>query len=104
MNKISYIWKIVKDRWSRPYDSIILRFNTKAEEGNPLVWRIFINDVEHLASEFEIHGYVYDVKSQEKGIEKYNVGCQGRVRWVGSKAVIITAKKEKMFLNMICGY
>jgi len=94
MNKIVYIWNIIKDRWVRPYDNIILRFNTKASQDSELVWRVFINGVEHLANGFEIHGYVYDVKSQEKGIEKYNVGCQGRVRWVGSKAVIITAKKE----------
>lgn len=93
MNKIFYIWKILKDRWIRPYDNIILRFNTKAIEGDPLVWRIFINNVEHLASEFEIHGYVYNVNSEELGIVKYNVGCIGRVRWEGTKAVIITPRK-----------
>ena len=94
MSKINYIWKIVKDRWVRPYDDIILRFNTKAEAGNPLLWRIFINDVEHLASSFEVHGYMYDAMTYEYDVKKYNVGCKGRVRWDGSKAVIITAPKE----------
>jgi len=26
MKKIRYIWSIVKDRWMKPYDDIILRF------------------------------------------------------------------------------
>jgi len=94
MNKLNYIWKIIKDRWVRPYDEIILRFNTKAEPGNPLVWRVFVNEVPHLASNFEVHGYMYDVISYEGDVKKYNVGCKGRVRWDGTKAVIITAQKE----------
>jgi hypothetical protein len=94
MNKLFYIWKIVKDRWLRPYDNIILRFNTKAEEGNPLVWRIFVNGVEHLASGFEVYGYMHDVTSYEGDVKKYNVGCKGRVRWEGTKASILTSKKE----------
>jgi hypothetical protein len=94
MNKLNYLWKIIKDRWVRPYDEIILRFNTKAEPGNPLVWRVFVNGVPHLASNFEVHGYMYDVMSYEGDVKKYNVGCKGRIRWDGTKAVIITAQKE----------
>lgn len=94
MNKLTYVWKIAKDRWLRPYDEIILRFNTKAKPDSQLIWRVFINEVEHLASGFEIHGYMYDVISYEYDIKKYNVGCKGRVRWNGTKAIIITAKKE----------
>lgn len=94
MSKVIYLWKILKDRWMRPYDDIILRFNTKAPQGDPLVWRVFVNGVERLASSFEIHGYVHDVISQEKEVTKFNVGCKGRVRWEDSKAVIITAKKQ----------
>jgi hypothetical protein len=99
MSKLTYIWKIVKDRWLRPYDEIILRFNTKAEEGSPLIWRVFVNGVEHLSSGFEVHGYVYDVVSYERDIKKYNVGCKGRVRWEGTKAVILTAKKDPDILS-----
>jgi len=94
MNKLTYVWKIAKDRWMRPYDEIILRFNTKAKEGDPLVWRVYINGVEHLASGFEVIGYMYDQISYEGEIKKFNVGCKGRVRWDGTKAVIITAKKQ----------
>jgi hypothetical protein len=93
MKKIKYIWAIVKDRWVRPYDDIILRFNTKAENNDPLVWRIFINGNQTLASDFEIHGYVYAVSSEYDGDTKYNVGCKGRIRWEGTKAIIITARK-----------
>ena len=98
MNKVSFILKIVKDRWLRPYDEIILRFNTKAKEGDPLVWRVFVNGVEHLASSFEIEGWVYDIVSYEGDIKKFNVGCKGRVRWDGSKALIIAARKEPELL------
>jgi hypothetical protein len=94
MKKIIYIWAIVKDRWLKPYDDIILRFNTKAGPNDPLVWRIFINGNQSLASDFEIYGYVYAVSSEHEGETKYNVGCKGRVRWEGTKAIIITARKQ----------
>lgn len=94
MRKLTYIGKIIKDRWLRPYDDIILRFNTKAEGSSPLVWRVFINGNQMLASSFEIHGYVYDIESYENGVKKYNIGCKGRVRWEGTKAIVITAKKS----------
>jgi hypothetical protein len=94
MNKLTLILKIIKDRWLRPYDDIVLRFNTKAGEGNPLVWRVFVNGQEMLASSFEIHGYVYDVISYEGEVKKLNVGCKGRVRWNGSQAIIFASKKQ----------
>lgn len=93
MNKTKYIWKILKDRWFSPYDEIMIRFNTKAEPNNNLVWRIFINGVEHLASGFEIEGYAYDKISDENGITKFNLACFGRVRWRATKAIIIAANK-----------
>ena len=98
MNKIKFIWTILKDRWFRPYDDITVRFNTKAEPGSPLVWRIFINDVEHLASGFEITGYVYDIVNEHQGETKWNLGCKGRVRWYGTKAVIITSRPQNDLL------
>jgi len=94
MNKVVYVLKIAKDRWIRPYDEIVLRFNTKAKKGDPLVWRVFINGVAHLASGFEIHGYMYDVVSYEGDVKKFNVGCRGRVRWDKSKAIIFASKKD----------
>lgn len=94
MSKLKYILTILKDRWLRPYDDIIIRFNTKAKEGDPFVWRVIVNGHEDFATDFEIYGYVYNVNSEEKGITKYNVGCKGRLRWEGNKAIIITAKKN----------
>lgn len=94
MKKVKYIWQILKDRWLKPYDEIILRFNTKAEHGDPLVWRIFINGNQSLASDFEVHGYAYAVSSQYEGDTKYNVGCRGRVRWEGTKAIITAVRKS----------
>jgi len=78
----------------RPYDEIILRFNTKAQPGDHLVWRVFVNGVEHLASGFSITGYASDIVSEENGVTKWNVGCNGRVRWNGTKAEIITPKPQ----------
>lgn len=98
MRKLKYVWKIARDRWLRPYDDIIIRFNTKALEGDTLVWRIIINGNEYLASGFSISGYVEDVKSLENGVTKYNVGCKGRVRWSGSEANIITARPDRDIL------
>lgn len=94
MSKLKYILSIVKDRWAKPYDDIILRFNTKAGPDDPLVWRIFINGNQALASDFELYGYAYAVSSEYDGDTKYNVGCKGRVRWNGTKAIIITCKKQ----------
>jgi hypothetical protein len=94
MNKVTYVWKIAKDRWLRPYDDITIRFNTKAEQNDPFVWRVFVNGVENLATGFEINGWIYDVTSLDGDVVKYNVGCKGRLRWDGTKAVIITTKKE----------
>lgn len=99
MNKLTYVWKIAKDRWLRPYDEIILRFNTKAESGNPLVWRVFVNGTENLASGFEVHGYMYDITSYEHDVKKYNVGCKGRVRWEGTRAIIIASDKTPDVFN-----
>lgn len=98
MRKIKYIYSILKDRWFHPYDDIILRFNTKAEKGDPLVWRIFINGNQSLASDFEIYGYVYAVSSEYEGDTKYNVGCKGRVRWYGTKAIITTSRPQSDIL------
>lgn len=98
MNKFTYVWKIAKDRWLRPYDEIILRFNTKAQPGDPLVWRVFVNGVEHLASGFSITGYIHDIVSEENGVTKWNVGCKGRVRWDGTIANIITSKPQNDIL------
>ena len=94
MNKLTYVLKIAKDRWLKPYDDILIRFNTKAEEGSPLVWRVYVNGVENLASGLEMHGYMYDETSYEAEAKKFNIACKGRLRWDGTKAIILAAKKQ----------
>ena len=93
MTKLVYVWKIALDRWVRPYDEILLRFKTDATDDSPLVWRVFINGVENLASGFEVQGYVCDKISLRGDVKKYNLHCFGRVRWIGTKAVILATKK-----------
>lgn len=93
MNKLIYILRIVKNRWFSPSDKILIRFNTKAAESNPLKWRVFVNGRENLASGFQIHGFVNDEISHEGSQIKYNLSCQGRIRWEGDVAVIFAAKK-----------
>ena len=94
MNKLVYILKILKDRILRPYDDILLRFNTNAKEGDELVWRIFVNGQEHFASGFEISGYINSISSDENGLIKYNIGCKGRVGWYGTYASIFAVKPQ----------
>ena len=70
--------------------NILLRFNTKALENDPLVWRVFIDGEEHLASSFKLIGEMGPVITYESGVKKYNVGCIGKVVWVGTEAVVIS--------------
>ena len=92
MSKIKYLLKILKDRWVRPYDHILIRYNTKALDGDPLIWRVFVNGQENLASEITISGYCQSEASKEGEVVKYNIGCMGRVRWDKTHANIITSR------------
>jgi hypothetical protein len=67
-----------------------VRFNTKND--GVLVWRVFENGVEHLASDVRIIGETYTECTQEHGQTKWNISCQGRMIWVDQVAVIVTGK------------
>jgi hypothetical protein len=71
----------------KPYQKILIRFNTK-NNGSDLVWRIFIDGKEHLASSIKIQGYIYDEKTFSGGEEKMNISCLGNVKWDGTKVKI----------------
>jgi hypothetical protein len=78
--------KFIKDL-VKPYQKILIRFNTKSN-GSDLVWRIFVDGKEYLASSIKIQGYIYDQKTIVDGEEKMNISCLGNVKWDGSKAII----------------
>lgn len=71
----------------KPYKKIVIRYNTK-NDGSDLVWRVFVDGEQKLASKLEIYGYIYDEKTIENGEEKMNIACTGYVKWNGTKAII----------------
>ncbi len=66
-----------------------IRFNTK-HNGSNLVWRVFENGKEHLASEVRIIGETYTECTIEQGETKWNIACQGNLRWENKTAIITT--------------
>jgi hypothetical protein len=68
-----------------------VRFNTK-HNGSDLVWRIFENGAEHLASDVRIIGETFTECTHEHGEKKWNIACKGRLIWVDNVAVIVTDK------------
>ena len=64
-----------------------IRFNTH-HAGSDLVWRIFEDGVEHLASDVRIHSPLYTETTVEHGQTKWNVACDGRIVWDGTRAII----------------
>lgn len=68
-----------------------VRFNTKHNDSK-LVWRVFENGHEYLASDVRIVGETYTECTQEHGQTKWNIACQGRIVWIDTVAVIVTDK------------
>jgi hypothetical protein len=68
-----------------------IRFNTK-HNNSGLVWRIFEDGVENLATDVRIIGETFTECTTEHGETKWNIACHGRVVWVDKVAVIVTGK------------
>jgi len=68
-----------------------IRFNTK-HSGSELVWRIFEDGVEHLASDVKVYSPLYTETTVEHGETKWNVACNGRIVWDGTIAIITDNK------------
>ncbi len=68
-----------------------IRYNTQHGESD-LVWRIFENGVEHLATDVRIIGETFTECTNEYGETKWNIACYGRIVWVDKVAVIVTGK------------
>jgi hypothetical protein len=70
-----------------------VRFNTKHDGNTNLVWRVFEDGIEHLASDVRIFSPLYTETTKEHNETKWNVACNGRIVWDGTVA-IITADKD----------
>jgi hypothetical protein len=68
-----------------------VRFNTK-HDGSDLVWRVFEDGVEHLASDVRIYSPLYTETTVEHNETKWNVACDGRIVWDGTVAIITNDK------------
>ena len=68
-----------------------IRFNTK-HNGSELVWRVFENGVEHLASDVRLIGETFTECTNEYGETKWNIACYGRLIWNEKIAIIVTEK------------
>jgi hypothetical protein len=79
----------------KPYQEILIRFNTKSN-GSDLVWRIFVDGKEYLASSIKIQGYIYDKKTIVDGEEKMNISCLGNVKWDGTKVKIKAVNLDRV--------
>jgi hypothetical protein len=66
---------------------ILIRYNTKHGDSD-LVWRVFIDGVEHLASDLDITGTIWTKKTFENDVAKFNIACYGTAVWEDSKVVI----------------
>jgi hypothetical protein len=69
-----------------------IRFNTRHGGNTALVWRIFEDGVEHLASDVRIYSPLYTETTIEYGETKWNVACDGRIVWDGTIAIITNEK------------
>jgi hypothetical protein len=68
-----------------------IRFNTK-HNGSKLVWRVFENGVEHLATDVRLIGETFTECTEEYGETKWNIACYGRLIWKDQIAIIVTEK------------
>jgi len=69
---------------------ILIRYNTKHGDSD-LVWRVFIDGVEYLASDLHITGNVWTEKTIENGVSKFNIACYGTATWEDSNVVVNSA-------------
>ena len=65
----------------------LIRFNTKHGESN-LVWRVFEDGEEKLASSINIEVAAWSESSLEGEVKKWNLACCGVAVWTGDKVLI----------------
>lgn len=64
-----------------------IRYNTKHGDSK-LIWRVFENGIEYLAEDIKIYVPVFTESTEENGITKWNIACDGILRWENKTAVI----------------
>jgi hypothetical protein len=64
-----------------------IRYNTKHGESN-LVWRVFENGKEFLASDLRINTPVSSERTVENGVVKWNICCSGNLKIIDGVAHI----------------
>jgi hypothetical protein len=64
-----------------------IRFN-QDHNGTGLVWRVFENGQENLASSIKIVAPVFDEVTVENGVTKWNICCYGHLTLKDGAAVI----------------
>lgn len=65
----------------------LIRFNTKHGSTN-LIWRIFEDGEEKLASSLKIETPIWSESSIESEVVKWNIACQGLADWNGTEVKI----------------
>lgn len=65
-----------------------IRFNTQHKD-TELVWRVFENGKEHLAKNLRISVPVWDEVTDENGIAKWNISCEGTMTIKNGIAYIV---------------
>jgi len=81
---------------------IKLRFNHD-HNGSGFVWRLFIDNVEHLAKDVKIEGRIETLEEEiASGEKKWNVFCVAKeVKWLknDTSAVVICEKEETIIIK-----
>jgi hypothetical protein len=69
-----------------------IRFNTKHGGNTDIMWRVFEDGIEYLASDVRIFSPLFTETTKEYGETKWNVACLGRMVWDGTVAIITNHK------------
>ncbi len=68
------------------YHEIKIRFNTHADENEPLKWRVLIDGQEFLASEVTTRVPTMTTRDElSPDLVKFHITCYGAIQWEGSK-------------------
>ena len=70
-----------------------IRFNTKNNGNDDLMWRVFENGTEHLVKSLQIKVPVTDECTYEGEVKKWNICCEGIMTIEDGIAIITNEEK-----------